>query len=145
MVKKVEKVGTTLDIGATLLPFLGYNAQLGLSRNLLGEDISLKATFDNSFDQILSAWTKEIGRFWEFPKIEQDAVLNSNKNNLKIGSTLYKSPILLRLRKFGSKPFFEVKIKFFETAKLFGYLHDHHANDAFWWVDKCSLTSSIIV
>ncbi len=141
--QKVEKVGTTLDIGATLLPFLGYNAQLGLSRNLLGEDISLKATFDN-FDQILSAWTKEIGRFWEFPKIEQDVVLNSNKNNLKIGSTLYKFPILLRLSEnLEVSPFFEVKIKFFETAKLFGYLHDYHANDAFLWVDKCSRITAL--
>ncbi|WP_041958035.1 sulfatase-like hydrolase/transferase [Sulfurospirillum arsenophilum] len=141
--QSVDKVGTTLDIGATLLPFLGYSAQLGLSRNLLGEDASLEASLSN-FDKILGAWTKEISRFWEFPKIEQDLVLDSARNNLKIGTTLYKFPILLRLSEnLEVSPFFEVKIKFFETAKLFGYLHDYQSNDAFLWVDKCSRTATL--
>jgi len=136
--KKVENVGTTLDIGATLLPLLGYEAKLGLGRNLLGEAASLEASLDH-FDAILSAWSKEISRFWEFPKIEQDLVLDTTKNNLKIGTTLYKFPILLRLSdNLEVSPFFEVKLKFFETAKLYGYLHDYHADDAFLWVDKCS-------
>mgnify|MGYP003585643333 FL=1 len=136
--KKVENVGTTLDIGATLLPLLGYEAKLGLGRNLLGEEASLEASLDH-FDAILSAWSKEISRFWEFPKIEQDLVLDTTKNNLKIGTTLYKFPILLRLSdNLEVSPFFEVKLKFFETAKLYGYLHDYHADDAFLWVDKCS-------
>lgn len=141
--QRVDKVGTTLDIGATLLPFLGYKAQLGLGRNLLGEEASLEASFD-SFDKILSAWSKEIGRFWEFPKIEQDLVLDTSKSNLKIGTTLYKFPILLRISEnLEVSPFFEVKLKFFETAKLFGYLHDYHANDTFLWVDKCSRISTL--
>lgn len=141
--QKVEKVGTTLDIGATLLPFLGYEAKLGLGRNLLGEDASLEASFDE-FDKLLSAWSKEISRFWEFPKIEQDLLLDTTKSNLKIGTTLYKFPILLRLSEnLEVSPFFEVKLKFFETVKLFGYLHDYHANDAFLWVDKCTRIASL--
>lgn len=139
----VDKVGTTLDIGATLLPFLGYKATLGLGRDLLGEEDSLEASLD-AFDKILSAWSKELSRFWEFPKIEQELVLDTTKNNLKIGKTLYKFPILLRLSdNLEVSPFFEVKLKFFETAKLFGYLHDYHANDAFLWVDKCSRLSAL--
>lgn len=139
----VDKVGTTLDIGATLLPFLGYKATLGLGRDLLSEEDSLEASLD-AFDKILSAWSKELSRFWEFPKIEQELVLDTTKNNLKIGKTLYKFPILLRLSdNLEVSPFFEVKLKFFETAKLFGYLHDYHANDAFLWVDKCSRLSAL--
>ena len=141
--QRVEKVGTTLDIGATILPFLGYKATLGLGRDLLGEEDSLEASLD-AFDKILSAWSKELSRFWEFPKIEQELVLDTTKNNLKIGKTLYKFPILLRLSdNLEVSPFFEVKLKFFETAKLFGYLHDYHANDAFLWVDKCSRLSAL--
>jgi len=141
--QKVEKVGTTLDIGATLLPFLGYKATLGLGRDLLSEEDSLEASLD-AFDKILSAWSKELSRFWEFPKIEQELVLDTTKNNLKIGKTLYKFPILLRLSdNLEVSPFFEVKLKFFETAKLFGYLHDYHANDAFLWVDTCSRLSAL--
>ena len=141
--QKIEKVGTTLDIGATLLPFLGFDGKLGLGRNLLGEEPSLEASFDN-FDKLLSAWSQDISRFWEFPKIEQDLVLNTTKNNLHIGTTIYKFPILLRLSdNLEVSPFFEVKIKFFETAKLFGYLNDYHGNDAFLWVDKCSRIATL--
>jgi len=141
--QKIDKVGTTLDIGATLLSVLGYDAKLGLGRNLMGEGSSLEATFDQ-FDKILSAWSKEISRFWEFPKIEQDLLLDTTKSSLKIGTTLYKFPILLRLSEnLEVSPFFEVKLKFFETVKLFGYLHDYHANDAFLWVDKCSRIATL--
>ena len=90
-------------------------------------------------DKLLNAWSKEISRFWEFPKIEQDLALDTTKNSLKIGSTSYKFPILLHMSEnLEVSPFFEVKLKFFETTKLFGYLHDYHANDAFLWVDKCT-------
>lgn len=141
--KKVEKVGTTLDIGATLLPFLGYDATLGLGRNLLKEAPSLAESFSN-FDALLSAWSKEISRFWAFPKIEHDLVLDGTKKQFKIGSTLYKFPILLRLNEtLEVNPFFEVKIKFFETTKLFGYLHDFSDDDPFVWVDQCSRISAL--
>jgi len=134
---KIEKSGSTLDISATLLPFLGYKADVGLSRNLLSDEPSLMEEFKN-IDKLLNAWSKEISRFWEFPKIEQELVLDTSKNSLKIGATVYKFPILFRLSEnLEVSPFFEVKLKFFETAKLFGYLRDYHANDAFLWVDKC--------
>ncbi|WP_263833145.1 sulfatase-like hydrolase/transferase [Sulfurospirillum oryzae] len=140
---KVEKTGSTLDISATLLPFLGYKASVGLSRNLLGDESSLMEEFKD-LDKLLNAWSKEISRFWEFPKIEQDLVLDTTKNNLKIGSTLYKFPILLHISEnLEVSPFFEVKLKFFETVKLFGYLHDYHAEDAFLWVDKCTRINAL--
>ena len=95
-------------------------------------------------DKLLNAWSNEISRFWEFPKIEKELVLDTTKNSLKIGSTLYKFPILLHISEnLEVSPFFEVKLKFFETVKLFGYLHDYHAEDAFLWVDKCSRINTL--
>ena len=139
----IAKVGSTFDISATLLPFLGYKADIGLSRNLLGEEPSLMEEFKN-VDKLLNAWSNEISRFWEFPKIDQDLVLDSAKNSLKIGNTLYKFPILFRLSdNLEVSPFFEVKLKFFDTAKLYGYLHGYHANDAFLWIDKCSRINAL--
>ncbi|ATB69977.1 phosphoglycerol transferase I [Sulfurospirillum diekertiae] len=140
---KIEKVGSTLDIGATLLSFLGYKGTVGLSRDLLGDEPSLMEEFKD-VDKLLNAWSNEISRFWEFPKIEKELVLDTTKNSLKIGSTLYKFPILLHLSEnLEVSPFFEVKLKFFETVKLFGYLHDYHAEDAFLWVDKCSRINTL--
>ena len=136
--KRVEKTGSTLDISATLLPFLGYDAKMGLGRNLLLEEKSLVEEFDN-VDKLLSAWHKDIARFWEFPKIEDDVVIDTKKQMMKLGKTGYSLPILLRLSdNLEVSPFFEVKLKFFETTKLFGYLHDFVYDEPFLWVDKCS-------
>lgn len=141
--KTVDKKGSTLDVAPTLLPFLGYRADIGLGRNLLGDEPSLEASFDH-FDAILNAWSNEISRFWEFPKIEHDVVLNTASNKIVIGKTSYKLPVLLRLNdSFEVSPFFEVKIKFFETMKLFGYLQEFDDDDLFLWVDKCTRINSL--
>ncbi len=134
----VDKAGTTLDISATLMPLLGYKAPMGLGRDLLSEQNSLMQELP-SFDKILSAWQKDIARFWEFPKIESDVNIDTKKQLITLGKTRYNLPILLRLNEnLEVSPFFEVKIKFFETTKLFGYLHDFVYNDPFIWVDTCS-------
>lgn len=136
--KVVEKMGSTLDISATVLPFLGYDAKMGLGRNLLLEEKSLVEEFDN-VDKLLSAWHKDIARFWEFPKIENDVIIDTKKQMMKLGKTGYALPILLRLSdNLEVSPFFEVKLKFFETTKLFGYLYDFAYDEPFLWVDKCS-------
>ena len=136
--KRIDKVGTTLDNGVTVLSLLGYNAKLGLGRNLLTLEPSLQETFTH-FNKMLNAWSKEISQFWEFPKIEENILLDKSKNALKIGKTLYKFPILVRINDaLEVNPFFEVKIKFFETVKLFGYLQDFQADEPFLWVDTCA-------
>ena len=139
----IDKVGTTLDIGATILPFLGYQASLGLGRNLMSEEGSLKGSLDY-FDKILSAWSKEISRFWEFPKIEADVILDRKKNSIVLGKSTYKFPVLLRINEqLEVNPFFEVKVKFFETPKLSHYIQDFKDEDVFIWVDTCTKIGSL--
>ena len=136
--KKVDKTGSTLDISATLLPVLGYDAKIGLGRNLLSEEQSLMEKF-HLFDKLLSAWNKDIARFWEFPKIESDILIDIKKQMVQLGKTGYNLPVLLRLSDaLEVSPFFEVKLKFFETTKLFGYLYDFAYDEPFIWIDKCS-------
>ncbi len=143
--KKVEKAGTTLDISATLLPFLGFEGKMGLGRNLLSSEPSLMEEFSN-FDKLLGAWHKDIARFWEFPKIESDVDIDIKKKMIKLGKTSYALPVLFRLSdSLEVSPFFEVKLKFFETTKLFGYLYDFSFDDTFLWIDTCSRIGSLDV
>jgi phosphoglycerol transferase len=136
--RKVEKQGSTLDISATLLPFLGYEGKMGLGRNLLSDEQSLMEEFSH-FDKLLDAWNKDIARFWEFPKIEENVTIDFKKQMIKLGKTSYALPVLLRLSDtLEVSPFFEVKLKFFETTKLFGYLHDFAYDEPFIWIDRCS-------
>ena len=91
------------------------------------------------FDKLLSAWNKDIARFWEFPKIESDILIDVKKQMVQLGKTGYNLPVLLRLSDaLEVSPFFEVKLKFFETTKLFGYLHDFAYDEPFIWIDRCS-------
>lgn len=139
----VEKPATTLDIGSTLLPFMGYKAQVGLGRDIFDENGTLVEQL-NDFDKILSAWSGEISKFWGFPKIERDIVLDGNKKGAKIGKSFYKYPILLRISdNLEVNPFFEVNTEHFATPKLFDYLQEFQANDTFLWVDKCSRIASL--
>ena len=60
--KKVDKRGSTLDIGPTIMSFLGYKAEFGLGRNLLDQSISsyeIKQIQEN-----LIAWKENIQSFW---------------------------------------------------------------------------------
>ncbi|MFO7814645.1 MAG: sulfatase-like hydrolase/transferase, partial [Halanaerobiales bacterium] len=59
---KITKRGSTLDIGPTIMPFLGFKTKLGLGRNLLDEHISsyeIKKIHDN-----LISWKEDIQYFW---------------------------------------------------------------------------------
>jgi len=59
---EITKRGSTLDIGPTIMPFLGYEANIGLGRNLLNETVSsyeIKKIHDN-----LISWKREIQKFW---------------------------------------------------------------------------------
>lgn len=59
---KITKRGSTLDIGPTIMPFLGFEADIGLGRNLLNEQVTsyeIKKIHDN-----LISWKEEIQKFW---------------------------------------------------------------------------------
>ncbi len=141
--KTIEKAGSTLDIGATLLPLLGYDAKLGLGRNLLAKEESLVESFSNA-DKLINAWHREIGRFWEFPKIEKEIRIDMKKKAVVLGKNSYSFPVLLRINDtFEVNPFFEVKLKFFETTKLYGYLNDFTFDESFLWVDACARIANV--
>lgn len=51
----------------------------------------------SSFDKLLRAWDKDVARFWEFPKIENDAMIDVKKQMIQLGKTGYNLPVLFRL------------------------------------------------
>lgn len=68
--RQVATPGSTLDVGPTLMAFLGYDASLGLGRNLLraDADAAARAAFIKTR---LMAWHAPLSAFWHFPRIEQ--------------------------------------------------------------------------
>ncbi|MDD3463411.1 MAG: sulfatase-like hydrolase/transferase [Sulfurospirillaceae bacterium] len=141
--KEVEKKGTMLDVAPTILPFLGYSSDVGLGRDLISEMPSLSTTFPN-LNRQLEAWTSDIAKFWEFPKIDKDLKFNTKSKTLKISNQRYSYPILLKLNDaLEVMPFFEIQFKLFDATTLSGHLLGFEDNDAFIWIDKCSKLEKI--
>ena len=137
--KHVDKVGTTLDVSATLMPLLGYDTPMGLGRNLLSEHLTSLASQLPQFDKILGAWGKDIARFWEFPKIQSDINIDIKKKTISFDKTRYDLPVVLRLSEnLEVSPFFEVDLKFFDSKKVFEYVQEFTYDDSLVWVDTCA-------
>lgn len=70
--KRIDKRGSTLDIGPTILSFIGYDAQIALGRDLLDNNTSgyeIKKIHDN-----LISWKAEIKNFWG--KLAEDDLID---------------------------------------------------------------------
>lgn len=132
--KKVLKTGSMLDVGPTLFHLLGFQATLGLGRNLLGDDESLVSQLEN-FNEHLKNWKLEISKFWNFKKIDTDIQFNASQKKIHIGDRNYKFPILLKLDKeLSATPFFE----FESPKKLYHHMMEFDKDDSFVWIDECS-------
>ena len=93
--KVVNKKGSVLDIGTTILPFLGYTGQIGLGRNL--RDTSLA---DEELEYIqqsknLKRWRSSISKFWDFPKIENKLTFSPETKTVNIDNRIFKYPVLI--------------------------------------------------
>ncbi len=72
--KEIKKVGSTLDIGATLLSFLGYTGDIGFGRNLLNDEIPEEERL--FIHSNLIKWRYPVSTFWNFPKIQGHLKIN---------------------------------------------------------------------
>jgi len=131
---RIEKTGSMLDVGATILPFIGYKGALGLGRNLGDEDQSeseLKYIHKN-----LHSWQPSISRFWSFPKIRDYVIINTIDKTMSIDGRKFGIPALIELT-----PELDTTLKFqFYRAKEHKKLIDHvlalDDNTSFLLVDK---------
>lgn len=93
-----EKPGSTLDIAATVLPFLGIETPVGLGRNLLDINLTDRELLDIRLK--IKTWREEIMSFWNFPVVKDGLSINLNKKLIKIdGNREFKFPILIEVDK----------------------------------------------
>lgn len=92
---KINKAGLTLDIGSTILPFIGYEGEIGLGRNILNlEDPDyrkkdLLANLDDLRPHLL--------KFWNFPKIEGFIKIDIEQKKIAINEEYFSFPILINI------------------------------------------------
>jgi len=95
--RKVDRRGSTLDIGTTILPALGFRGEIGLGRDLLAPDYSRQEIefIDNSNN--LHRWEPEISKFWEYPSIEQSMSVCVSGQRVMLDNRTFEIPVLIEL------------------------------------------------
>ncbi len=109
---EVTVLGSTLDTGATLLPFIGYQSYgIGLGRNLLDP---WQSEFERKIIQShIFQWREPLSVFWNFPTITDGIKINTEENSLDIDGRKFKVPALVRISQdFQTKLDFQFGIEF---------------------------------
>ncbi len=140
--KKVHAKGTMLDVGPTILPFLGFNCAIGLGRNLLG--LSSEDKKDQKY--ILSnirKWKSDLLEFWEFPKIKSRLSIHPSERKFLIDKRKFNYPAIIE---------FDNDLR---TTLHFGHLNDRASllkefqkikdeGEPYFFIDECAQLASMV-
>ncbi|MDA2922369.1 sulfatase-like hydrolase/transferase [Patescibacteria group bacterium AH-259-L07] len=91
----IDKPGLIFDIASTVLPFIGYEGDIGLGKDIIKTEAS-----EFRVKNILNSSDKfkpYILRFWKFPKIEKSIEINTAQEKLFIDNREFSVPILVKL------------------------------------------------
>lgn len=93
----IDKPGTTLDLGPTLLSLIGSpTPALGFGRDLLAEAPSLRAT-EPGLEALIAAGRGYLAAMWSFPQISGGLAVDQAAGEVTLEDRKLKYPLLLRL------------------------------------------------
>ncbi len=130
---EVKKLGSALDIGPTLLPFIGYKGEIGLGRDLINKEQS-ESEIEN-IHRNLSYWEPTLSYFWNFPKIQKYIEINITDRTMNIDDRTFKIPVLME---FNSE--LETVLRFYWGSYpeyLIDYVLELDSNTHFLLIDEC--------
>jgi len=135
---EVKRSGTPFDIGPTILHELGYNASLGLGRNLEAED---SLVYKTSVERhgFPSEWVDATREFWALPEA-RDIVIDGRHDSVLVNGSKMSLPLLMELDK--SKPdkyYFGTD----DERQPISYLVQFPENALYVYIDRCSKTYDV--
>ncbi|MEM4247224.1 MAG: sulfatase-like hydrolase/transferase [Candidatus Woesearchaeota archaeon] len=92
---KINKWASTLDICSTIMPFIGYEGDVGFGRDIINRkesDEEIKNIHKN-----LSKWEPYIMQFWNFPKIKKSVEVDTANKKIYIDERQFKIPLFIEL------------------------------------------------
>ena len=93
----VDRVGSTLDIGVTILPTLGFKGRMNLGRDLRDPASSESEIVHIQKTDTLLSWRQEIIRFWDFPRFKNSFSFDPKSAQVKIDHRQFQAPVLVEL------------------------------------------------
>jgi phosphoglycerol transferase len=98
-----RRFGSTLDVGVTILPYIGFDGEIGLGRDLQSNEYNegeIKYIHNN-----LKKWSPMFESFWDFPKLENDLSINvststlGKENYVRIDNREFEIPVMVEFSK----------------------------------------------
>ncbi len=123
---KDDTPGLTIDIGSTILPYMGYRGDIGMGRDLSKLKENPKERIENILNN-LNNFRPYIMQFWSFPDIKENIKIDINKGKIFIDERGFEFPTLIEFNdKLETKIYFEFN------------LPPHVDTDGYFFlVDKC--------
>ncbi|MBB6520101.1 sulfatase-like hydrolase/transferase [Pseudoteredinibacter isoporae] len=129
----INTEGSPLDIAPTLLSAVGYEANMGLGKNLF--DTKLKTA--QSLNKKLPSWRDDFLEFWEFPQLYGHATIDLPGGHISFANRDLKIPVLIEV-----KPNLRTIARFqFDRSAGHQSFVDHISEippgSHFLWIDSC--------
>src|SRR3989339_95571 len=139
--KEINRLGSTLDISPTVLPFIGFKGDVGLGRDLL--DTKVKNDEVKLIHKNLKGWRKDALAFWEFPRIDEFIKIDLHERVVQIDERKFNIPALLRFDDaFKTTLIFNFN-RFPRNKTLFDILEDDKITSHFLLIDDCAKMNKI--
>lgn len=139
----IKTVGTHYDFSSTLLPLIGFSAEIGLGQNLFTADLAEAAERKKIIKENTSKWTQEIMSFWNFPKLGEELFIDSEANKVFVGGQSLKLPLMLKFQEdFTIHPVFAID-PFQRNLNLLNK-KQHTNNKPFIIIESCYNTNLMV-
>lgn len=134
-VSKIENAGLTLDIGSTILPYLGYSGEIGFGRDIanISNPESRRAELLLKLPDFYSILIK----FWDFPVLKNEINIDFARKKFFIDNRKFSIPALISFdENFKTNIYFKNELP--EDYLLSETIADEEI-ERFLLIDRCKL------
>lgn len=147
--QRVDRPGTRLDMGPTILSVMGYGIdRMGFGVNLLGtsqtlpEELGVAADDSKPLDQHLLGYQTTYARLWDYPDLGQGLRIDLAGPTAILGETQLGAPLLAQIDEagaIGNVALYDARAETGLTAQFLNF----ETGTPFLWVDQCSILGNL--
>jgi phosphoglycerol transferase len=130
----VTTSGTTLDIGTTVLPYIGFRGTIGVGQDLTNTSTPYSSTIIRN---VYKDWKSDILQLWQFPIISDGIFIDPAQMKLVIDDTTYTVPAIITVdQELRSRVGFK---KYLELDLFFTMLPNIQNDTLIFIIDRCRI------
>lgn len=133
--KRIDRIGSSLDVGTTLLHRLGFTGRLGIGVDLLDNTVASSFVVQVPHpDRVLMGWRDRFLKLWEFPNLSKGITIDVTHLEFHSGSKVFPIPLFCTFSKKLDPIFYFKHI----TKTLDKYLFSQSPQKPFILIEQCN-------